>query len=147
MSAAEFGSFTLLLFLLISTAQLFGHFFARVGQPRVVGEILAGVVLGPSVIGYVAPDVSSAILPVGEAAGPVALKYQAVIGLLYNLGLLLLMFASGAETKGLFRREDTREVAWLGGLGTGLPFAVALAAAPLLPLDLVIGPANHRGSL
>src|SRR5688572_4375480 len=147
MSAAEFGSFTLLLFLLISLAQLLGHVFARLGQPRVVGEILAGVVLGPSVIGYVAPALSAAILPVGEAAGPVALKYQAVIGFLYNLGLLLLMFASGAETKGLFRREDTREVAWLGGLGTGLPFAVALLAAPLLPLETVIGPANHRGSL
>lgn len=147
MSAAEFGSLTLLLFLLISAAQLFGYFFVRLHQPRVVGEILAGVVLGPSVLGYVAPDLSSAILPVGETAGAVALKYQAVIGFLYNLGLLLLMFASGAETKGLFRREDTREVAWLGGLGTGLPFALALATAPLLPLDAVIGQANHRGSL
>jgi Kef-type K+ transport system membrane component KefB len=147
MSAAEFGSFTLLLFLLISAAQLFGHAFVRLRQPRVVGEILAGIVLGPSVLGYVAPALSSAILPVGDDAGAVALKYQAVIGFLYNPGLLLLMFASGAETKGLFRREDTREVAWLGGLGTGLPFALALAAAPLLPLDTVIGQANHRGSL
>lgn len=147
MSAAEFGSFTLLLFLLISAAQLFGHVFARLGQPRVVGEILAGVMLGPSVLGYVAPALSMAILPVGEGAGAVALKYQAVIGFLYNLGLLLLMFASGAETKGLFRREDTREVAWLGGLGTGLPFVLALAAAPLLPLDAIIGTANHRASL
>ena len=57
------------------------------------------------------------------------------------------MFASGAETKGLFRREDSREVAWLGGLGTGLPFAAALLFAPLLPLDTVMGPANHRGAL
>lgn len=147
MSAAEFGSFTLLLFLLISAAQLFGHVFARLGQPRVVGEILAGVMLGPSVLGYFAPALSMAILPVGESAGTVALKYQAVIGFLYNLGLLLLMFASGAETKGLFRREDAREVAWLGGLGTGLPFALALAAAPLLPLDAIVGRANHRPSL
>jgi Kef-type K+ transport system membrane component KefB len=38
-------------------------------------------------------------------------------------------------------------VAWLGGLGTGLPFVLALAAAPLLPLETVIGQANHRGSL
>ena len=57
------------------------------------------------------------------------------------------MFASGAETKGLFRREDRREVAWLGGLGTGVPFVVALAVAPLLPLDAVIGGANHRVAL
>ncbi len=56
MSAAEFGSFSLLLFLLISAAHLFGHVFARLGQPRVVGEILAGVVIGPSVLGYFAPS-------------------------------------------------------------------------------------------
>jgi len=147
MSAAEFGSFTLLLFLLISFAQMFGHVFARLGQPRVVGEILAGIVLGPSVLGYFAPALSSAILPGAETTGPIALKYQAVIGFLYNLGLLLLMFASGAETKGLFRREDTREVAWLGGFGTGLPFALALLAGPLLPLDDVMGQANHRAAL
>jgi Kef-type K+ transport system membrane component KefB len=147
MSAAEFGSFSLLLFLLISAAHLFGHVFARLGQPRVVGEILAGVVIGPSVLGYFAPALSSAILPAGESPDADALRHRAVIGFLYNLGLLLLMFASGAETKGLFRREDRREVAWLGGVGTGVPFAAALAFAPLLPLDAVIGPANHRVAL
>jgi Kef-type K+ transport system membrane component KefB len=145
MSAAEFGSFSLLLFLLISVAHVFGHLFTRLGQPRVVGEILAGVVIGPSVLGQIAPALSVAILPIGDSAG--ALRSQAVIGFVYNLGLLLLMFASGAETKGLFRREDSREVAWLGGLGTGLPFAAALLFAPLLPLDTVMGPANHRGAL
>jgi len=147
MSAAEFGSFSLLLFLLISAAHLFGHLFARLGQPRVVGEILAGVVIGPSVVGYFAPALSSAILAVGDNPDADALRHRAVIGFLYNLGVLLLMFASGAETKGLFRREDRREVAWLGGVGTGVPFAVALALAPLLPLDAVIGAANHRAAL
>jgi Kef-type K+ transport system membrane component KefB len=147
MSAAEFGSFSLLLLLLISAAHLFGHVFRRLGQPRVVGEILAGVVIGPSVLGYIAPALSSAILPVGDSPDADALRHRAVIGFLYNLGLLLLMFASGAETKGLFRREDRREVAWLGGLGTGVPFVVALALAPLLPLDAVIGATNHRVAL
>ena len=58
MSAAEFGSFSLLLFLLISVAHVFGHLFTRLGQPRVVGEILAGVVIGPSVLGQIAPALS-----------------------------------------------------------------------------------------
>jgi Kef-type K+ transport system membrane component KefB len=57
------------------------------------------------------------------------------------------MFASGAEAQGLFRREDRREVGWLGVSGTGLPFVVAILAVPLLPLDAVIDPANHRLAL
>jgi Kef-type K+ transport system membrane component KefB len=147
MSSTEFGSFSLLLLLLLFTAHVLGHLFSRLRQPRVIGEILAGVVLGPSVLGYIAPALSAAIFPATSLADPVGLKYQAIVGFLYNLGLLLLMFASGAEAHGLFRREDRREVGWLGGVGTGMPFVVAIAAAPFLPLDAMIGPANHRGAL
>jgi Kef-type K+ transport system membrane component KefB len=146
MSGAEFGSFSLLLLLLIATAHLFGHLFNRLKQPRVVGEILAGVVLGPSVLGRVAPALSSAWFVAGDGSTD-SVRSQAVVGFLYNLGLLMLMFASGAETKGLFRREERRPVAWLGGIGTGLPFVLALAAGPFLPLGVVMGPANHRISL
>jgi Kef-type K+ transport system membrane component KefB len=144
MSSAEFGSFSLVLVVLLSTAHLLGQLFIRLRQPRVVGEILAGVLVGPSVLGHFAPGLSVAIFQAGSVPGPVGLKYQAIVGFLYNLGLVLLMFSSGAEAQGLFRREDRREVAWLGVMGTALPFAAAVVAAPLLPLDAVAGPANQR---
>jgi Kef-type K+ transport system membrane component KefB len=57
------------------------------------------------------------------------------------------MFASGGEAPGLFRRDDRREVGWLGGIGTALPFVVPLAAAPRLPLNRLAGPANHQVAL
>ena len=147
MSSAEFGSFSVLLLALLSTAHLLGDLFSRLRQPRVAGEILAGVILGPSVLGHLAPDVAAAMFNAGTGGEALGVKYQAIVGFLYNLGLLLLMFASGAEAQGLFRREDRREVSWLGIIGTGLPFVVAILAAPLLPLDAVIGPANHRIAL
>src|SRR5262249_43013267 len=59
-------------------------------------------------------------------------------------GLLLLMFASGAETRGLFGKEDRRRVAWLGVVGTGLPLLFALAIAPQFDLAKLMGPANQR---
>ncbi len=146
MSSAEFGSFTLLLLLLVATAQVLGNVFTRLRQPRVVGEILAGVLLGPSVLGHFAPHLSQAIFPTAgiSAAGT---KYDVIVGFLYNLGLILLMFASGAETKGLFHRDDRREVAWLGLVGTALPFALALLVVPMLPLGSLMGRANQRGAL
>jgi len=146
MSSSEFGSFTLLLFLLIASAQLLGWAFTKLRQPRVVGEIAAGILIGPSVLGRFAPHLSQLVIPV-HGADPAGAKYEAVIGFLYNLGLLLLMFASGAETKGLFNREDRREVAWLGSIGTGLPFLLALTCASFVPLDALRGTATNNTAL
>jgi Kef-type K+ transport system membrane component KefB len=144
MTNAEFGSLTLFLFLLLAAARVLGNLFTWLRQPRVVGEILAGVLLGPSLLGHFAPSLSLALLPrSGTAAGP----YAAVLMFLYDFGLLLLMFASGAETKGLFNREERREVSWLGAVGTGLPFLLALGIVPLMPLGLLAGRVTVRTPL
>lgn len=143
MSNADFGSFTIFLFLLLAAARVFGHLFTCIRQPKVVGEIFAGVLLGPSLLGRFALPVSAVILPLHH--GPaVSAQYAAVLSFLYNFGLLLLMFASGAETKGLFNREDRRQVAWLGALGTGIPFVASLCVASFIPLDFLAGSSGAR---
>lgn len=144
MSNAEFGSLTLFLFVLLALARILGNLFSRLRQPRVVGEILAGTLLGPSLLGHFAPTLASAILPQHGAAQT---PFATVLAFLYNFGLLLLMFASGAETKGLFNREDRREVAWLGAVGTGVPFLLALGVGGFLPLGRLTGPAGGRTPL
>src|SRR5439155_13197041 len=65
----------------------------------------------------------------------------------YWLGLLLLMFLSGAETRHLFSREERRKVAWLGVVGTGIPFLLAIAMGPWLIRPSLAGPNGNRGSL
>ena len=132
MSSSEFGSLTLLLFLIIASAHLLGYAFQRMRQPKVIGEILAGVLLGPSLLGHFAPRISTAIF-----SGPGALgnKYELVLSFLYNLGLLLLMFCSGAEVKGLFQKRDCREVTWLATVGTALPFLLVMVSYKWLPLE------------
>jgi Kef-type K+ transport system membrane component KefB len=146
MTAAEFGVFALPLVLIIAGAHLGGYAFTRIRQPRVIGEILAGLMLGPMVLGRLAPGLSEQIFFDGGASG-VGVKYLAVMGFLYNLGLLLLMFASGTGMQRLFGPDDRREVLWLCGIGTALPFALALLVAPFVPLDSLIGPLNHRSAL
>jgi Kef-type K+ transport system membrane component KefB len=93
----------------------------------------------------VAQALPDATAPLG--ADPTALRSAAVLGFLYNHGLLLLMFASGSEARSLFRAEERRAVGWLTAIGTGLPFVLVFAAAPLVPWELIIGPADHRLSL
>jgi Kef-type K+ transport system membrane component KefB len=139
MSSQEFGSLSLLVALLLASAHVLGLLFTRLRQPRVVGEILAGLLLGPSVLGYVA-------VPLGEAVDG-SVRSAAVLGFLYNLGLLLLMFASGTEARGLFRADDRRGVGWLTGVGTFLPFVIVFAGASMFPLERISGSAGQPLSL
>jgi len=59
----------------------------------------------------------------GSRSDPAPSKHLNVV---YWLGLLLLMFLSGAETQQLFSREERREVGWLAIVGTGIPFVLGL---------------------
>ncbi|HXM23907.1 MAG TPA: cation:proton antiporter [Terriglobales bacterium] len=138
MSNSDLTSILFVLLLLVGLAQLLGYFFVKLRQPRVVGEILAGVVLGPALIGR---------LPF--AAGLMeATKHEAsILNFIYWLGLLLLMFLSGAETRQLFSREERREVGWLAIVGTGIPFILALVLGPWLVGPALAGPNGNRISL
>ena len=138
MSDSALASVLLALLLLVGLAQLLGYFFVRLRQPKVIGEILAGVVLGPALLGRI-PSFSQFI----ESA-----KHQGnVLDFVYWLGLLLLMFLSGAETQQLFTREERREVGWLTIVGTGIPFFLALALGPWLIRPSLAGPNGSRISL
>ncbi len=138
MSNAEITRVLLALLLLVGGAQLLGYLFVRLRQPKVVGEILAGVVLGPALLGRL-----PAIAHLMQSA-----QHQGnILDFVYWLGLLLLMFLAGAETQQLFTHEERREVGWLIIVGTGLPFLIGLALAPWIIRPSLAGPNGNRISL
>jgi Kef-type K+ transport system membrane component KefB len=138
MTNTELTSVLLVLLLLVGLAQLLGYLFVRLRQPKVIGEILAGVVLGSAVLGRL-PFASQMI----ESA-----KHQgSILDFVYWLGLLLLMFLSGAEMQQLFTREERREVGWLAIVGTGIPFLLGLGFSPWLIRPSLAGPNGNRVSL
>src|SRR6266536_5910066 len=138
LSNSDLTSILFILLLLVGLAQLLGYFFVKLRQPKVVGEILAGIVLGPALIGR---------LPFASGLME-ATKHQVnILNFVYWLGLLLLMFLSGAETRQLFTREERREVGWLAIVGTGIPFILGLVLGPWLISPALAGPNGNRISL
>jgi Kef-type K+ transport system membrane component KefB len=72
----------------VVAARLCGGLAARIGQPKVIGEIVAGIMLGPSLLGWAAPGVSQALFPPGSLG---------TLKLLADVGVLLFMFVVGLE--------------------------------------------------
>jgi Kef-type K+ transport system membrane component KefB len=138
MSDSALASVLFVLLLLVSSAQLLGYLFVRLRQPKVIGEILAGVVLGPALVGR---------LPFAAHLIDAAKHQGYILDFVYWLGLLLLMFLSGAETQQLFSREERREVGWLAIVGTGVPFTLGLVFGRWLIGPALAGPNGNRISL
>lgn len=118
---------------LLFAARLLGGLFTRWRQPAVVGEILAGVVLGPSLLSGLFPTLGGWILPQTAAQG----HLLEVVAL---LGVMLLMVVTGLETDlGLIRRKaGTAMGVALGSLV--VPFLLALGLGLLIPDDLAGDP-------
>ena len=142
MSNQQLGSAVVALLLLLLTATLFGQLFTRLHQPKVVGEIFAGILLGPSVLGHLAPATARSIF--GDTGGNPS---SVVLSFMYNLGLLMLMFVSGFSIRHVLSKENRAPTAWLLGVGVPLRFFIALGLALLLPLGSFVGKAHSRPAL
>src|SRR5687767_295540 len=101
-SATDHSSILLALFVMLAAAKIMAEIFERLRQPAVVGEILAGVIVGPSILGWVAPS--------------------AVITILAEIGVIFLLFMVGLETKPQSIFRVGRRAVTVGVLGVILPF-------------------------
>ncbi|MFN7727988.1 MAG: cation:proton antiporter [Bdellovibrio sp.] len=144
MSSAEIGSVALTLGLLIALVHILGYLFERLRQPKLVGEILAGILVGPFVLGQLSPSLFATLLGTSGETN----KTEVVLNFIYWVGLFLLMFLSGSETRRLLARESRKEIAWMLGIGTPLPFflVLGLGMLSLLPLAMITGTAGQEMS-
>jgi K+:H+ antiporter len=104
----------------IAAARLTGLLFRRLGQAAVVGEIFAGVLLGPSLLGWVLPQAQAWLFPDGDLAP---------LSLLAQLGVLLFMFGVGLELHDAESRQPLRAALIVSQAGMILPFVLGLVLA------------------
>lgn len=105
---------------IVLAGRIGGALARRVGQSSAVGEIVVGILLGPSLFGLLAPDVFDYVF---RSAPPEPMQ------VLSQLGLILLMFQIGIEFdfSHLTERENRKTVAWVAVAGLLAPFGLGLA--------------------
>jgi Kef-type K+ transport system membrane component KefB len=138
MTEQELGTLILTFGVFLCFVHILGYLFERLRQPRLVGEIVAGILLGPFVLKSISPQVSDVLFAnptLGEE------RTKTILGFIYWLGILLLMFISGSQVKRLLSKENRRETAWILGIGTPLPFllVMGLGLAGFIPLGPIVG--------
>ncbi|BDG05153.1 cation:proton antiporter domain-containing protein [Anaeromyxobacter oryzae] len=129
------GEHQLLVFLLqftvlLGAARLLGALARRLGQPSVMGEVIAGVLLGPPILGRLLPGFQAALFPDDP-------QQAGLLELLSWIGMILLMLRTGIETD-LSRWRTLKGPALLAtACGIAVPFAVGIAIGLIVPADLV----------
>ena len=113
----------LALAVVIVAARLVGLFFRRLGQPPVIGEVIAGIMLGPSLLGRLAPSASAYLLPPSIAP---------LLGIIAQLGVIIYMFLVGLQLDTRYLRRSPSAALSISHASIIIPFLLGSSLALVL---------------
>jgi len=102
---------------IVLVARIFGWIFRKIGQPTVIGEIIAGIVLGPSLFGLYFPDLKESLFPL-ESLGNLYVLSQ--------VGLILFMYVIGMELDLKVLKNKANEAVVISHASIVIPFALGI---------------------
>jgi Kef-type K+ transport system membrane component KefB/nucleotide-binding universal stress UspA family protein len=118
---------------LILVGRLMGEFMQRIGQAAVIGQLLGGVLLGPSFFGFFWPHAQHALFP-SDA------HQMSMINAIAQIGILLLLLLAGMETDFALIKRIRRAAASTSISGIALPFVCGFLLGESLPTSLLPKP-------
>lgn len=118
---------------ILIVARLFGYLFSKIGQPTVIGEIIAGIVLGPSILGWLLPGVSAFVFP-AESLGNLQFLSQ--------IGLILFMFVIGMDLDIKVVRNKAHDAVIISHASIIIPYFLGMALAYYLYTDFAPATTN-----
>ena len=119
--------------LLLLVGRLMGEAAQRLGQPAVMGQLIGGLLLGPSVLGLVWPAAEHALFPS-------AAEQKNMIHAVSELGILMLLLLTGMETDLQLVKRVGRAAVTVAAAGVALPFVCGFALGEMLPAALLPRP-------
>ena len=105
---------------IIIVARIFGWICKKIGQPSVIGEMIAGIVLGPSLLGLYFPEISALLFPA---------KSLGNLQFLSQIGLILFMFIVGMELDLKVLRNKAHDAVVVSHASIIIPFALGIGLA------------------
>jgi Kef-type K+ transport system membrane component KefB/nucleotide-binding universal stress UspA family protein len=121
------------LIVLMLVGRLLGEAMQRIGQPTVMGHLLCGILLGPSVLGWLWPDLQHWLFPGGK-------EQNAMIAAISQYGILLLLLLTGMETDLKLVRKFGRAAISISLAGVAVPFACGATLGAFMPASLLPNP-------
>jgi Kef-type K+ transport system membrane component KefB/nucleotide-binding universal stress UspA family protein len=120
--------------LLLLVGRLMGELAQRIGQPSVMGQLIGGLLLGPSFFGLLWPSAQHAIFPLGDPA------QKSMLDAVSELGVLMLLLLTGMETDLQMVRRVGRAAVAVALAGVAIPFACGFALGEMLPAEFLPKP-------
>jgi Kef-type K+ transport system membrane component KefB/nucleotide-binding universal stress UspA family protein len=111
---------------LLLVGRLLGELMQRIGQPAVMGQLIAGILLGPSVFGLIWPEAQHALF----GGGP---EQKAMVEAISDLGILMLLLLTGMETDLKLVKRARRAAVSVSAAGIAVPFICGFALGQVLP--------------
>lgn len=105
---------------ILAFSRFLGLFFSRIGQPSVIGEILAGILLGPSLLGLYFPGISSVLFPLNSLDN---------LQFLSQIGLILFMFVIGMELDVSVLKSKAKDAIFISHVSIVFPFSLGVGLA------------------
>ena len=136
LSSDEVLSFLIIVSIILIASRVLGELFRKFKQPAVIGEILAGILLGPSLLGTVAPHIFEKIFSSQNGA-----PFKAFDGLA-QIGIILLMFIAGVEVDLKQIRKVGKQAASISLMGLIFPFALGFGAVWFFYDKIFSAPSN-----
>jgi Kef-type K+ transport system membrane component KefB len=133
MQAPSEALFLAQIVLLLLVGRLVGEAMQRIGQPAVMGQLIAGILLGPSVFGAIWPEAERAVFD----ASP---QQQAMIDGVSELGILMLLLLTGMETDLRLVKQARRVAISASAAGIVVPFVCGFALGELLSAAMLPNP-------
>src|SRR6516162_781563 len=129
-------TFLLQIIALLACGRLMGELMQRVGQPPVMGQLIAGILLGPSALGALWPELQHTLFPTSP-------DQKAMIDAVAQLGILLLLLLTGMETDLAVVRRSRGAAFSVSIAGIVVPFLCGVLLGELLP-DTMLPDPNQR---